>query len=394
VIALGVSIPASVALDNILLALMLVAWLAAGGFREQLVLAFQNRIAATAFALFCALAAGVTYGSANPGDGLTILGKYLDLAFVPIFVCQFRDERVRRQALLAFALMLALTLILSCLLWAGVIPTNSLMIGDSANPGIFKRYLTQSVMMAFGALLFAQLGRTAQLPWQRYGWWALAILAVINVAIMTQGRTGQLILAALVLYFAHAVWRWRGTLGTTAVIMVVIGAIAMGAVGKGNRYARAIDEWNDWRPGQPVHVAAEAGIRLEFYRNSLEIISDHPFIGTGTGSFAKVYADRVAGTAMVATVNPHNEYLNIAVQLGLAGLLLMLYLFYKQWRLASALPTVYERQLAHGLVITFVIGCLFNSLLFDHAEGLLFAWASGLLFAGLTPHSGTVERAT
>ena len=30
-----------------------------------------------------------------------------------------------------------------------------------------------------------------------------------------------------------------------------------------------------------------------------------------------------------------------------------------------------------------MIGCLFNSLLIDHTEGLLFAWATGLLFAGL-----------
>jgi hypothetical protein len=28
-----------------------------------------------------------------------------------------------------------------------------------------------------------------------------------------------------------------------------------------------------------------------------------------------------------------------------------------------------------------VVGCLFNSLLLDHTEGLLFAWLSGLLFA-------------
>jgi hypothetical protein len=31
-------------------------------------------------------------------------------------------------------------------------------------------------------------------------------------------------------------------------------------------------------------------------------------------------------------------------------------------------------------VLTFVIGCLFNSLLIDHTEGLLFAWLSGLVF--------------
>jgi hypothetical protein len=30
-----------------------------------------------------------------------------------------------------------------------------------------------------------------------------------------------------------------------------------------------------------------------------------------------------------------------------------------------------------------VVGCLFNSLLLDHAEGLFFVWLSGVLFAAV-----------
>jgi hypothetical protein len=43
-------------------------------------------------------------------------------------------------------------------------------------------------------------------------------------------------------------------------------------------------------------------------------------------------------------------------------------------------------------VLVFVIGCLFNSLLLDHTEGLLFAWATGLLFAGLPSSAKVAER--
>ena len=125
------------------------------------------------------------------------------------------------------------------------------------------------------------------------------------------------------------------------------------------------------------------GLRLEFYRTSLNLIAEHPFIGTGTGSFAKVYADKVAGTRLTHATNPHNEYLNIAIQLGLVGELALLGLFFCVWRFADRLPTARERDLARGLVITFATGCLFNSLLMDHVEGLWFAWATGLLYAGL-----------
>jgi hypothetical protein len=70
----------------------------------------------------------------------------------------------------------------------------------------------------------------------------------------------------------------------------------------------------------------------------------------------------------------------------------LIYLFYAEWRLAALLAPLY-RDLARGLVLMMVIGCMFNSLLLDHTEGLWFAWASGLLFAGLKPHAGMEEVA-
>jgi len=39
-------------------------------------------------------------------------------------------------------------------------------------------------------------------------------------------------------------------------------------------------------------------------------------------------------------------------------------------------------------VLTIAIGCLFNSLLLDHTEGLLFAWLTALLHAGLESAGG------
>ncbi|MGH8623536.1 MAG: O-antigen ligase family protein, partial [Burkholderiales bacterium] len=125
------------------------------------------------------------------------------------------------------------------------------------------------------------------------------------------------------------------------------------------------------------------GQRLEFYRVSLEIVKDRPLLGHGTGSFASAYAEKMKGQRALLTRNPHNEYLHLMVQLGLAGLAALLYLFWTHWRSTPRLPTPTERHLARGLVLTMAVGCLFNSWLMDHTEGLLYAWLAGLLFAGL-----------
>ena len=393
-IALGFSIPISVVLDNVLLALILACSMVAGRYQEKLRRIACNQVALAAFALFALLVAGLAYGTREPGDGLRYLGKYVDLAFVPIFLTLFDSERVRRLAWHALGAGIALTLLLSFAIWLGLAPEHWALTGDRRNPVVFKQYLTQGLMMAFGALMFAQLARTTPSRPQRYGWSLLAALAAVNVILLTPGRTGQLILAALVIHFVHSLWRWRGTFVATAGITIALCALVLGTTGTGARFERAINELKDWQPAKAVTTDSSIGNRLEFYHSSLEIAREHPLIGTGTGSFPKVYADHVAGTAMTPTTNPHNEYLNIVIQLGAVGLLTMLYLFHCAWRLAPALPTSLERGLARGLVITFVVGSLFNSLLMDHAEGLLFAWATGLLFAGLnSPPATTAERA-
>jgi len=90
---------------------------------------------------------------------------------------------------------------------------------------------------------------------------------------------------------------------------------------------------------------------------------------------------------MSATVNPHNEYLLVTAQLGLVGLAALLALFWVPWRLAPRLLTPLETHFARALVLTIAVGCLFNSLLIDHVEGLLFALGLGVAFGGLPPPS-------
>jgi hypothetical protein len=72
----------------------------------------------------------------------------------------------------------------------------------------------------------------------------------------------------------------------------------------------------------------------------------------------------------------------------------LLYLFYRQWRLAKMLPSALERSLAHALLLAIMSGCLFNSLLLDHTEGLLYGWMSGLLYAGLKLNSKNNDPST
>jgi O-antigen ligase len=64
---------------------------------------------------------------------------------------------------------------------------------------------------------------------------------------------------------------------------------------------------------------------------------------------------------------------------------MLLYFFYCEARVSARLSDPGARMLARGLLALMLVGCLFNSFLMDHNEGVFFCWLSGLLFAGATP---------
>ena len=390
-VALGFSIPISVALDNILLVLILAAWLASGNFREKLGFIKTNPVALAALLLFGLLTLGLAYGIRNPGDGVRYWGKYSDLLFVPVFITVFRSELTRKDALKALGGALILSLIVSLIAHTGLLFENPLVPPNSADTPVgFKYSITHSVLMAFGAFIFVLLARHTASRATRTALIGLALIAACNVLFIVFSRTGYVVLAALMLYFFITQFRWRGFVVATALGVILFGGAYYGSDMFQQRTNRAVSELHDWQPDAPS--ASSIGMRMEFYRSSVHIIREHPFFGSGTGSFPAVYAATVAGKHMEDTVNPHNEYLLISIQIGLVGLACLIGLFSIQWRRAALLEPLY-RDLARGLVLVFVIGCLFNSLLLDHTEGLLFAWATGLFFAGLPPSTRIPERA-
>jgi O-antigen ligase len=101
----------------------------------------------------------------------------------------------------------------------------------------------------------------------------------------------------------------------------------------------------------------------------------------------------VHGTGARTTVNPHNDYLLIAAQVGIPGVAFLLTLYFLVWRGASRLESPLHRDLARGLVIAMAVGGCFNSLLLDHTEGLLFAWLTAVLYAGYNRMPQRDERA-
>ena len=386
-IALAVSIPVSTALDNILLSVAALAWLAGAEYKAKIAVLVRNPVFRAALLLFGLLLIGTLYGKAAPGDSGLFLKKYTDLVLIPVLAWAFIAARNRTRALQLFAGVLAVILLMSCALKSGLLPVQPWLRATPDSALVFKLRITHNILMAFGAFLFAWLccgtgTRTAKLVWG-----ALSALAIANVLLMVESATGYFVLIGLVLLFGWQRRRLKGigiALGAALAIITVLSLVPGTTFHK--RVQQILFEVQHQDPDRPAQTSA--GYRLEYYRNTLALIGRNPVFGTGTGSFPAAYAELVQGTGRDPARNPHNQFLLIAVQTGLVGLGALLWLLWQQWRLAPKLPTPLERGLAQGFVAMTVIVCMLNSALLDHTEGLLYAWLTAVLYAGLESRDG------
>jgi len=215
----------------------------------------------------------------------------------------------------------------------------------------------------------------------RWGWGGAAVLAVSNVFLMVQGRTGYVVLAGLAMLVFHVRFGWRGMLAALVVLCVVFSSVYQASSSFRQRVDVTTTGITQWNPKVAV-VEDSIGWRLEYAYHTAEIIQDHPLVGVGTGGFVQAYRARTEQAGLDVPPHPHNQYLMVMAQVGIVGLCLLLWLFVQQWRSTSLSGDVGYGLLARGLVLIMAVGCLFNDLLLDHTEKLLYCWLSGLMYSG------------
>jgi O-antigen ligase len=384
-IALGASIPVSTFGDSVLACAILLAWLASMRFRETADAIRGNRVAMVACAWVLLHALGALYSIGTPAEVWRAVNKASTFLLVPIAVVMLRDDRDVRLAHYAFLWAIGVTVMLSYFRWVGVIPRNMPLLTDAGYSAsvVFKKHLTQNLLLAFGAFVFAVYARLATEPRARLLFAGCAAVTAINVIVVGDGRTGQVVLMVLALYYC--IW-WAGAKGCAVGLagIVLVGLVAYAIPGSSlhKRAALAISDAEQWQPGtrdEPSGVKE----RLEFQRRALQMLTVHPLIGVGTGGYPAADREAASRQGMPATNHPHNEYLLRAVELGVSGIVLLVALFSIQWHEARHLADPAHAALARGLVLMYACGSFGSSMLNDHTETLLFVWMTASLFHGL-----------
>lgn len=135
--------------------------------------------------------------------------------------------------------------------------------------------------------------------------------------------------------------------------------------------------------------------RAHFWRVTLDVIRDHPLIGTGLGSYGVAYPMYDTRGGSLRVEQAHNDYLQTLSDAGILGALLGLFFIVTLFRLGltrSSSPDTFRR----GVAIGALSGC-FAVLVHSFFDFTLHTTSNALLFltiAGLATINGRVERVT
>jgi O-antigen ligase len=379
VLLTAASLPLSTAGTNIFMLCALLFWALAGKWRMTARAIAAEPAAWLGWALFAALLLGTTWSRAPAAEAFDTAIKYRELALFGIVMLLFADERWRRRLLwtlfAAALVLLASSYAIYLDLLEYVDPRRQVPQGAVLRKSAITHSFIMS-LLAYGAVIVALRLQS----WHRWAMLLVAALASANVLIAIQGRTGYVVLAALALWLAVRRWSARGMVAAS----LALGIAMVAAYQLAPNFQARIDRTGDEARGQggdPTHNSLAQ--RLHYWKRSAQLAGHHPLAGVGTGGWRDAFYAATVGDHPFfhdrAHKHPHNEYLFIAVQLGIGGLVMFVALFVIAFWRAGLRPEP-EGALARGVVIAFAIGCLVNDFLLDSTEGHIWAVLGGALF--------------
>ena len=374
----------SLPLTNAFVSLALLFWVLAGckpGQNWQT--DFKNPAVSGALLLLGWMLLSLLWSHASLQQTFAGIWKYRKLVYVPLMVFLFADAKWRDAAIKAW-LGAAIVLMLYALIH--ILPDP---IGDG-HMGVHPALpLSTYSYITLGFVLIPAL--TVGLAWMMRGRsWIdkslgalVALLTVAFVVLAQQGRTTYVTLTALLIFFILT--QLKSTKKWLAMGVLLIAAVSIGMFST-KVQTRVAEVVADSRVEQTTQTISSSGLRLGFWRTTLDIAKHNPILGTGMGTWADEYRKYVVSTPNTPKIaasggNPHQEYLLMASQLGFVGLALLLAWLGRCFVGSKSLGS-HERIAAQSLLVAFAVGCFFNSTLFDSATGHFFCIGLGILFAG------------
>lgn len=364
----------SPALTNIALALAVIVLLAVPSEWTRLAWVAGQPLALGALCLLAVMTVAMLWADVDWKHRFDAWWHWRTLLLVIIGMAVFNDSRWKERFCLALIGVLSVLNVISLVMWYRGVET----IGD---PGIILRnHVAQGLAFTIGAVLAVVLARMGSFGVRtRRQLLVAAALFVANVALVSTGRSGQIALLVCATGVSFALvrnrWRWAALFAIPIVCATTLWTSPM---------VRTHFE----QVFETVGTAATAanftgtGVRLVIWQTTADLIERRPWFGYGVGAFAPTYAREVrqhhTGWQAMEVEDTHNQYLRIAVEAGILGVVAFLGFIVGAFRQDASQP---YRACALALLSGWLATSLFSSHFETFAEGHMIALVLGVLLA-------------
>jgi len=361
--------------------LILMLWLFARGLRQRAVRLRHHRLT-LAVLTFLALNFLSLLWSDNPAEGLRYVAKYRYLLLIPVAATAMRS-RYRHIALVVFQVAAAASVLLSLAVFAGLWGIGGAYPG---NPSPTMAHLDYSLVLALAALLIlTRVLYETMVPSRRILWSGFFLLVTFGLAINI-GRGGHLaFIGGLLILISH--WArgrsWRMIAGVIAALLATLLLVLTFTPGFRARVVESRNELQATLVDQ--RYDSNLGGRVAAIVVSREIFCQHPILGTGVGG--NIPAFRQILDTDLPELKPaiywyrhlHNQYVQIATELGLAGLVALAWIF---WELLRG-PYPNRKIDAYAIVLAavYLLGFLGEPYLHKQVTLVMFALFAGFISA-------------
>lgn len=330
-----------------------------------------------------ALALATVVGAFGPQGFMRALGDLLGwrtLVVLVVAAALFDEARWKANLALAFVAFAALGAL------ASIAATLAGWQRGTADVGVVLRNtVTQAMTFGIGTFFALLLLATRAFADRR----VRVLLALATLLLLWQllfvevGRSGQVLLVVVALVAAAT--RLRGARRMIAIAGVPALA-ALVFVASPVVQARFTMAWNEARHAADLPEYTSVGIRVVMWENTIQLVRQRPVLGYGLAGLDPAYAKHVAGRASgwkaTVTGDPHNQYLALWVEAGLAGLLAFAYFLVSLLRQPAPMPW---RMAGVALLSSWCVTSLVSSHFQTFNEGHLIALFLG---AFLAPETG------
>jgi len=213
------------------------------------------------------------------------------------------------------------------------------------NPNVLGSSLVLIIPIVFSLLLYTSKKA------KKVGL-AVSFVVMVICLTFTYSRASWLALVGLMIFFLMIKKRKRFIIG---LVLAVISAILIFTPSTNRRLSLVFN------------FGFSIKERIYGWESALQMIHDHPLTGIGINTFEHVYPQYQLPQAKESLVHAHNIFLEIGAEMGLPGLIALLWLFIRAftmgWRALKKTKNVYLQSLLTGLLgslVAFVINEQFS----------------------------------